>query len=403
MNEPSKSHSHSQTQITIGLVVYIITGVLQPIIIDYLRIHNLLGQKFLLLPTLANATGMALCGLLASSTAWETFRGSLKRSHKLKKMVLLTSTVDLLSGMCLTYGLLLTGGAIFVVLYNSCPAWTAILSRFVLGKKLSSLQVSGVILVCIGLIVNVFGSQLQLNEQEKQEHQGLKMNDDGSGVKNASYFIIVGSAIVLLGSLLHSLMFVLSDLTMSSLHLDCDDKKNERVLHSSSVTGEICACCLGTLETVFMTLWVIMGITMYGFNDDNATAVNFERAHYHQAVIGFLALILIDAVHAVCFFTLLKNLGAVASALLKGVQAIVVVALSAMFYCPTEKSQCLTWIKAISAIIVLSGVTGYGFASKQLEILPRGNGSSRHDSRSRLLDSRENSFDIMACETQGLL
>ena len=67
--------------------------------------------------------------------------------------------------------------------------------------------------------------------------------------------------------------------------------------------------------------------------------------------------------HAGAFFTLLKNIGAVASALLKGVQAIVVIALSAIFYCPTEESQCLTTMKAISAMTVMSGVVGYGIGS----------------------------------------
>ena len=72
---------------------------------------------------------------------------------------------------------------------------------------------------------------------------------------------------------------------------------------------------------------------------------------------------MIDLLHAGAFFTLLKNIGAVASALLKGVQAIVVIALSAIFYCPTEESQCLTTTKAISAMTVMSGVVGYGIGS----------------------------------------
>ena len=226
MNSPttttttSQSSQTQQTQIAFGLAVYIITGVLQPIIIDYLRISNLLGHKSLLLPTLANSIGMALCGLLASNSTWETFRSNLKRSQKLKKMVFLTALVDLISGMCLTFGLLLTGGAIFVILYNSCPAWTAILSRFLLGKKLTVLQVGGVILVCIGLVTNVFGSQLQMTSSNGKDTQGKNalVGVATEEEKNASYLIIVRSVIVLFGSLLHSLMFVLSDMSMSSLH-----------------------------------------------------------------------------------------------------------------------------------------------------------------------------------------
>lgn len=331
-------------------------------------------------------------------------------------MVFLTALVDLVSGMCLTFGLLLTGGAIFVILYNSCPAWTAILSRFVLGKKLTVLQVGGVILVCIGLVTNVFGSQLQLASSNAQDTQG---ENDAVGVateeeKNASYLIIVGSVIVLFGSLLHSLMFVLSDMSMSSLHqydevstsciggmapghLD-DDDKNKKDSHASSVTGEVWSCCLGSLEAVFMTMWVTMGISMYGFNsnsDEKAADEESVPVPWQKAAFGFCALVVIDAVHSGAFFTLLKNIGAVASALLKGVQMIVVVALSAILYCPTEKSQCLTLVKAISAIIVLLGVMGYGLGNfKKSETLSRSStGGSWHTSRTRLHDCGENSVD----------
>ena len=48
----------------IGFVIYVSTGVLQTMLVDTLRLHNLLGRKWLLLPTLANTSGMALCGLL---------------------------------------------------------------------------------------------------------------------------------------------------------------------------------------------------------------------------------------------------------------------------------------------------------------------------------------------------
>ena len=340
-------------------------------------------------------------------------------------MVFLTALVDLVSGMCLTFGLLLTGGAIFVILYNSCPAWTAILSRFLLGKKLTVLQVGGVILVCIGLVTNVFGSQLQLASSNAQDSQG---ENDVVGVateeeKNASYLIIVGSVIVLFGSLLHSLMFVLSDMSMSSLHQydevstssciggmapvhDDDDDKNKKDSHASSVTGEVWSCCLGSLETVFMTMWVTVGISMYGFNSNSnsdAKAAGVESIPWQKAAFGFCALVVIDAVHSGAFFTLLKNIGAIASALLKGVQMIVVVALSAILYCPTEKSQCLTWIKAISAVIVLSGVMGYGLGNKKSETLSSSStGGSWHTSRTRLQDCGENSVD-MSSESKSFM
>lgn len=351
-----------------GLLVYVATGVLQPIIIDYLRLHNLLGSKFLLLPTLANVLGMASCGLLASSVTWSNFKTVFRSNAKLRRMIFITASVDLLSGMLLTGGLLLTGGQIFVVLYNSCPAWTALLSRFVLKKMLTATQLLGVILVCSGLILNVVSSQMQLSENESKDND---TNLDQVQVGNTqSFLVVIGSITVLLGSLLHSLMFVLSDMSMSTVHQYEEDRSHQenyssshakRNLNSSmSVTGEVWSCCLGSIESIFMLLWVSGGMLIYGFQDASESDIETNTIPWNKAIFGFVALVFVDAVHAGAFFTLLKNLGAVASALLKGVQAIVVIALSSILYCPTEASQCLTLMKAVSAIVVLTGVIMYG-------------------------------------------
>jgi hypothetical protein len=89
-----------------------------------------------------------------------------------------------------------------------------------------------------------------------------------------------------------------------------------------------------------------------------------------SVLTGFLGLVLVDAVHASAFFTLLQNMGTVALALLKGIQAVVVVGLAAVLYCPTEEAECLTltWIKSASAVIVVSGVLGYGIGSRSENI-----------------------------------
>ncbi len=359
-------------KLIVGLILYISTGIAQPILVDTLRIHALLGHKYLLLPTLANTTGMALCGLVASTVQWSEFKTLLFASssdvknggRNLKRLILMTSLLDLISGMCLTFGILMTGGAIFVILYNSCPAWTAILSRFLLGKKLGTVQMLGVVLVCIGLVTNVLGTKMTLGA-----------SGDGEGKDNSAYMgVIFGSVIVLLGSLFHSLMFVVSDWALSSF--SCHDH-NTTVIRDEkktniSISGEIWSCCLGTIEATFMLLWVMIGIIISGFQeqgyvppsaistDGESSYMNSIDGNLSYVIGGFILLVIVDAVHAAAFFTLLKDIGAVASALLKGLQMVVVIALSAFFFCAKESSQCLTPSKALSALFVLSGVVCYG-------------------------------------------
>jgi len=374
-----KRASTTKSQLILGFTVYILTGILQPIVIDYLRLSSLLGHKFLLLPTFANAIGMTICGFLVSSKKWAVFFSVLRRQRQhdeeetiplsltttqqpeniittrnisrnlpsLKQMILVTAFVDLISGMFLTLGILLTGGAIFVVLYNSCPVWTALISRVFLKKYLNWIQMTGILLVCVALILNVLGSQLQLTTSSDSEGGG------GSGATKTfkPHLVVVGSIIVLVGSLLHSLMFVLSDFSMSMVRNQTE----------SFMTGEMWACCIGSLEACFMIVWVSIGILLFGFNEHStAEDVSSTFSNFWASLIGLGWLILIDTIHAAAFFTLLQNVGAVASALMKGVQCLVVIVFSALFYCPTEKSQCLTGSKIFSAILVLMGVLGYG-------------------------------------------
>jgi len=445
--------SPSLKNLITGLSIYIATGITQPILTDALRINNLLGHKHLLLPTLANTAGMALCGLLVSKSQWTTFRhcilsssnnttrttitstgtstgtstssSSTSKNNKLKQMIIITSIVDLLSGMCLTFGILLTGGAIFVILYNSCPMWTALISRFVLSKRMTSVQLIGIILVCLGLITNVLGTMIQLEDDTKDTTTATTTDattgSDSDGTY--SYGIVVGSIIVLVGSLLHSLMFVLSDYSLRSSsssvssYDDDDDSttasntttsttthttmnrrqqydnvEDEIIVSPSSneqskngsiiVTGEIWSCCLGSIEASFMVIWVFIGILTTGFYENNNedimttnnnpsfSSINDSTTYYRgggnnlsHIIGGFLLLVIVDAAHAAAFFALLKNIGAVASALLKGVQAIVVIALSALFFCPAEPSQCITSVKVLSALLVLTGVFLYGVSS----------------------------------------
>lgn len=197
--------------------------------------------------------------------------------------------------------------------------------------------------------------------------------------------VMAGCVFVLLGSLLHSLMFVLSDFSMNNLHLNYEEVslgkketisidisyKQTKGAVDNSIPGEIWSCCLGSIESCFMIAWVMIGVGIHGFTDkgdSDSSEVTDEksfRGYHASSLVGILGLIFIDAVHASTFFSLLQNMGAVAAALLKGVQAVAVIGLSALLYCPTEETECLTWRKTMSAILVVTGVVGYGFGSKR--------------------------------------
>lgn len=248
----------------------------------------------------------------------------------------------------------------FVVLYNSCPLWTAGLSWLFLNKRLGGVQVLGVVLVCAGLVCNVWGSTTNHATEETEEG----WENEGGGVS-----VVMGSVLVLVGSLLHSLMFVLSDAALSSSsHSEHGPIK---------ISAQVWSSCLGILEASVMTLWVICHTLQGGFHDDpHEVIIDQSGGSTSDAIKGFALLLLIDALHAAAFFQLLQTMGALPSALLKGVQTVAVVVLSVIFYCPStggktltgdavETTACLTPLRAISVVLVVGGMLVYATFSRR--------------------------------------
>eukprot|EP00957_Ditylum_brightwellii_P201130 15324188-Ditylum_brightwellii.AAC.1 len=119
-------------------------------------------------------------------------------------------------------------------------------------------------------------------------------------------------------------------------------------------------------NTVFMgSLVVLVGngdelhVPHPSSSSSSSSILNFQDS----PMDGFLLLLFIDAIHAASFFALLRDLGSIGSALLKGLQMIIVVCISALFFCSTEPTQCLTWWKASSILLVLMGTFSYAFGS----------------------------------------
>ena len=340
------SHVHSpapfyrQPLFFLKIGVYVSTGILQPVIIDTLRMRSCLGRKSLLLPTLAKTTGMALVGILSTKADRSTLRHLLRGSNDFRHSLLLAACVDLVSGMLLTGGILITGSSIFVVLYNSCPAWTAILSKYFLGRALTSKQSIGVLIVVLGLICNVFGTTEQLSGKGKGQQHLLA--------------VVFGSGIVLLGCILHSAFFVLSDRSLRghAKGSECHGTFKGGSDNAAVISPPLWSSCLGSMEAVVMAAYILTSVGAKGFQD---AGKNSDVCPAPEFVKGFSFMLMVDAFHSAAFFLMLKQIGAVGSALLKGVQSVAVVILSAIFFCPYEETQCLTTFKALSVVLVLSG------------------------------------------------
>lgn len=80
-------------------------------------------------------------------------------------------------------------------------------------------------------------------------------------------------------------------------------------------------------------------------------------------------MIAVNFIHAICFFNLLEIVGSTTTGVLKGVQSVLVFAISHFAFCAFQSSQCWSPEKGISLFIVVIGVIVYSSfktAKKQL-------------------------------------
>jgi hypothetical protein len=76
-------------------------------------------------------------------------------------------------------------------------------------------------------------------------------------------------------------------------------------------------------------------------------------------------LILSSLGHSLAYFNLLKSTGAVSTAVLQSLRAVLVFALSHSFFCSTDEAQCFTNGKWISTFCVVLGVLAYAYTQTQ--------------------------------------
>eukprot|EP00578_Thalassiosira_sp_NH16_P001955 CAMPEP_0181129610 /NCGR_PEP_ID=MMETSP1071-20121207/29412_1 /TAXON_ID=35127 /ORGANISM="Thalassiosira sp., Strain NH16" /LENGTH=381 /DNA_ID=CAMNT_0023215605 /DNA_START=540 /DNA_END=1686 /DNA_ORIENTATION=+ len=170
--------------------------------------------------------------------------------------------------------------------------------------------------------------------------------------------VTMGSVIVLLGCILHSGFFVLSDRSLRGHHTRTSTGAKDT--NAAAITPPLWSSCLGSMEATTMATYIIASISARGFHPEGTSP---EVCSLPSLAKGFCSMLLVDAVHSAAFFLMLKQIGAVGSALLKGVQSVAVVLLSAAFFCPREEAQCLTIVKALSVALVLIGTFLYAVSS----------------------------------------
>jgi hypothetical protein len=257
----------------------------------------------------------------------------------------------------------MAGPTIFAIIYSSVTVWTAVYSYILLSRKLNIQQWSGVIIVFLGLFIT------SINSVSVGEH------------------VFHGTVLILIGSSLHALTYVLSEIIMT--------KNKLPIVLNCSVQAMVAVS--------FYLCWQIV-YTRKRYHERIEVPMMESHTTYKDGLLILSSLSLSNLVHATSFFYTLKYFpgGSTSAGVMKGLQAVLVFLFSSLVYCKSSGSDgidgsdnhggqemCFTMEKFISLVVVLSGIMLFGIATDGNNCNSSAGsgdetGSGRHDDNSIL-------------------
>ena len=227
-------------------------------------------------------------------------------------------------------GVSLAGPTIFAIIYSSVTIWTAVYSRILLQRKLSMFQLMGIVTVFGGLALTGLHS-FQLGAQ-----------------------VFKGSCLIFVGSSIHALGYVISELIMTR------GKYRITVRANCAVQGLV-AC-------IALALWQLV-YTRPRFMELIRTPMLQAGTSWQQALFVFLAIAVANFIHALSFMYTLRHFpgGAVSAGVLKGLQAVFVFMATSAVFCGTDaggEELCFNMAKLLSLVVVVGGSLVYGKATE---------------------------------------
>jgi hypothetical protein len=170
---------------------------------------------------------------------------------------------------------------------------------------------------------------------------------DAAGDAVATRNFTLGCSAVLVGTMLHAAMFVYSELAIREAGIDII---------------VLCAS-MGTMETLVLIVWNLSLLATHGVALYRPSGQVINDASALQLAMLYATITVVNACHAWAFFNMLEQVGAVTSAIMKGLQLVLVFSFSVSFFCEFQATQCFSWSKAAGVGVVALGLLVYAYTS----------------------------------------
>mmetsp|Transcript_33079 Transcript_33079/g.98403 ORF Transcript_33079/g.98403 Transcript_33079/m.98403 type:complete len:361 (-) Transcript_33079:256-1338(-) len=323
---PPEVPSGSSTAV---IVIYVLSGVSQPLLVTLAKSAGL-ADPTCQLYMLPYYLGPALLNLQFLFP-----RSSFRIRDYSRETIVKTAgvaTVDIASQVMNYTGASMCGPTIFAIIYASVTVWAAVLSILILSRYMTAAQWTGVMVVFGGLTITALDSM------------------------SVGPNVFRGSCLVLIGSLLHALVYVLSEVLLTT---------GEKL----PVTA-YCAVLCAISSSAFI-LWQLV-YTFPRFDDLIGDPMRAAGTSPLAAFMILCAIGLANLVHALSFFHTLKNTpgGSVSAGILKGLAAVLVFVACHWAFCGSHfggDEMCFTWSKFAALVVVVGGVLFYARATESAE------------------------------------
>lgn len=239
-------------------------------------------------------------------------------------------------------GLRLAGSGIYQVVHASVVVFSALLSWLVRRKVLNRGQWGGILLVTVGLAVSALG-----------EHTHTSSAGE----------VVTGVLLTLFGSIIYAGNYTLLEVCSHAL-----ESPSPRVL----------APRIGTGAATALALYVCI-FTLPSWDSVYAAPVAKAGGASSSILAGYVVITVSSLAHSVSYFGLLGRVGAVSVGVLQSLRAVAVFLLSAVLFCASQESQCLSLERSVACVTVAGGVILYAYSKAESGVASPASSASATD------------------------
>jgi len=312
---------------SIAAILYVLSGVSQPLLMTVAKEAGLTDPRCQLYMLFYYIGPASVALTFCNSNNKYTPSGDFPSSWLILKGCGI-QCIDVFAQTLNYTGSILAGPTIFAIIYSSVTIWTAVLSRIFLSRSMVLTQWSAVAIVFGGLVLTSFNSAMVGAE------------------------VFKGSLYVIIGSIFHALMYVLSEALMT--------------VGEERLTVPATCAIQGLTACTFLLFWQFF-YTIPHWEDSIGFPMREAETTYMHAFKILVSLSLSNVIHAYTFFHTLKHFpgGATSAGVMKGLQAVLVFVFTSLVFCGKTGGleMCFTPLKFVSLVVVVSGVGIFGKAS----------------------------------------